>query len=130
MVEKLFSITKREFEVDTFRSGGKGGQHQNKTDSGVRIRHIASGAVGESREHKSQHANKREALERLAVHPKLRAWIRIEAARRSGAIAEAEAEVDRQMQAKNIKTEVQDENGRWVEVSELAALEGDRSTDE
>ena len=62
--ELLFSITKKDFEVQTFRSGGKGGQHQNKTDSGVRIIHRASGAVGESRSERSQLVNKRLALKR------------------------------------------------------------------
>ncbi len=46
----LFSITKDDFTVQTFRSGGKGGQNQNKVESGVRIIHPASGAIGESRE--------------------------------------------------------------------------------
>lgn len=50
MKELLFSLTKKDFRIETFRSGGKGGQHQNKTDSGVRIVHLESGAVGESRE--------------------------------------------------------------------------------
>ena len=50
MKELLFSITKDDFRVDTFRSGGKGGQNQNKVESGVRIVHVASGAIGESRE--------------------------------------------------------------------------------
>jgi protein subunit release factor B len=36
--EKLFSITKKDFKIQTFRSGGKGGQHQNKTNSGVAIK--------------------------------------------------------------------------------------------
>jgi len=35
--ELLFSLTKKDFRVDTFRAGGKGGQKQNKTNSGVRV---------------------------------------------------------------------------------------------
>ena len=58
--ELLFSITKKDFEIQTFRSGGKGGQHQNKTDSGVRIIHRDSGARAESREERSQARNKRD----------------------------------------------------------------------
>jgi len=68
--EKLFSLTKKDFVIQTFKSGGPGGQHQNKTDSGVRIHHKESGAVGESRDGKSQHQNKRKALERLINSPK------------------------------------------------------------
>ena len=48
--------------VDVFRSGGKGGQHQNVTESGVRLTHRPSGTVVISRHFRSQHANKRQAL--------------------------------------------------------------------
>jgi len=54
-----------ECDVDTFRSGGPGGQHQNVTDSGVRLRHRPSGAVVTSRSRRSQHANKSDCLRRL-----------------------------------------------------------------
>ena len=39
---KLFSVTLDDCRVDTFCSGGKGGQHQNATKSGVRITHLAA----------------------------------------------------------------------------------------
>lgn len=48
-----------------FRSGGKGGQHQNKTDSGCRARHLPSGIFAEGREFRSQPQNKQAALDRL-----------------------------------------------------------------
>ena len=48
--------------VDVFRSGGKGGQHQNVTESGVRLTHLPTGIVVISRRFRSQHANKRKAL--------------------------------------------------------------------
>ena len=38
-----------ECRVDTFRSGGKGGQHQNVTESGVRLTHLPTGTVTASR---------------------------------------------------------------------------------
>ena len=57
--------------VDVFRSGGKGGHHQNVTESGVRLTHVPNGTVVTSRKFRSQHANKRKALvtlrERLAA---------------------------------------------------------------
>jgi peptide chain release factor 2 len=46
----------------TFRSGGPGGQHQNKTESGVRFIHTPTGVVGESRNERSQHKNAAVAL--------------------------------------------------------------------
>ena len=47
---------------ETFRSGGPGGQHQNKTESGVRYVHIPSGIAAESRTERSQHKNDAVAL--------------------------------------------------------------------
>lgn len=54
-----------ECDVQTFRAGGKGGQHQNTTDSGVRLVHRPSGFRVESRSERSQYRNRRIALERL-----------------------------------------------------------------
>lgn len=55
----------RECEVETFRSSGPGGQHVNKTESAVRLRHLPSGVVVTSRQERSQHRNKDLCLERL-----------------------------------------------------------------
>ncbi len=54
-----------ECRVDTFRSGGKGGQHQNVTESGVRLTHLPTGIVVTSRRDRSQHRNRQTALDRL-----------------------------------------------------------------
>ena len=54
-----------ECRVETFRAGGKGGQHQNTTDSGVRLVHRPSGLRCESRTERSQLQNRRRALARL-----------------------------------------------------------------
>jgi peptide chain release factor 2 len=50
---------------DTFRSGGPGGQHQNKTESGVRYTHLPTGIAAESRSERSQHKNDDMALKLL-----------------------------------------------------------------
>ena len=47
---------------DVFRSGGPGGQHQNKTESGVRYTHLPTGVAAESRSERSQHKNDTNAL--------------------------------------------------------------------
>lgn len=54
-----------ECEVQTFRAGGKGGQHQNTTDSGVRLIHKPTGLVATSRDRRSQLQNRKQALARL-----------------------------------------------------------------
>ncbi len=54
-----------ELKRDTFRSGGPGGQHQNKTESGVRYTHTPTGIAAESRSERSQHKNDQMALSLL-----------------------------------------------------------------
>jgi protein subunit release factor A len=54
-----------ECRVETFRSGGPGGQHQNKTESGVRLTHLPSGITVTARDSRSQHRNRQIALRRL-----------------------------------------------------------------
>lgn len=54
-----------ECDVETFRAGGPGGQHQNKTESAVRLTHRPSGIVVTSRRHRSQHMNRETALAEL-----------------------------------------------------------------
>jgi protein subunit release factor B len=54
-----------ECDVETFRAGGPGGQHQNKTESAVRLTHRPTGLVVTSRRHRSQHMNRDSALATL-----------------------------------------------------------------
>ena len=75
--ELLFSITKKDFIIETFRSGGKGGQHQNKTNSGVRIKHPESGAMSESRNDRSQHHNKTIAFRKLLQTKEWKNWFKL-----------------------------------------------------
>ena len=63
-VDETIDIVIRDDELkrDTFRSGGPGGQHQNKTESGVRYTHLPTGIAAESRSERSQHKNDANAL--------------------------------------------------------------------
>ncbi len=54
-----------ECNVETMRASGKGGQHVNTTDSAVRLTHIKTGVTVKVQESRSQHENKRIALELL-----------------------------------------------------------------
>lgn len=76
--ELIFSLTKKDFKIQTFRCGGKGGQNQNKLETGVRIIHEASGSRGESREFRDQFSNKKAAFRRLCESEKFKLWHKIE----------------------------------------------------
>ena len=61
------NINKADLKTDTFRSSGAGGQHVNKTESGVRFTHLPTGIVSESTDGRSQIKNREIALQRLYV---------------------------------------------------------------
>jgi hypothetical protein len=121
----LFSVSvEADCDIQTFRAGGKGGQHQNKTETGVRLVHRASGAVGEAREERSQHTNKKLAFRKLIAADKFKRWHRLEVSRLLGRPSIEEL-VDELMKDPNIKIEVRNENGNWQEVgSDYFTIEG------
>jgi hypothetical protein len=80
----LFSITKKDFTIQTFKSGGKGGQHQNK----------------------------KTAFERLTKSGKFKIWISRKVSEIDlGKTIEQQVEED--MKPHNLKVEVKDDNGKW-----------------
>jgi len=111
----ILSISIKDCEVQTFRAGGKGGQNQNKTESGVRVIHHPSGAIGESREERSQLQNKRNAFIRMAKTPKFQRWVKFRTLEMLGHES-IESKVDRMLAPENLRVESQEPDGTWKPV--------------
>jgi protein subunit release factor B len=98
----ILTLTRKDFEMQFLRAGGKGGQNVNKVSSAVRITHPASGAVGEARDLRDQHKNRRLAFQRLVASRTFQAWLKLEVASRLQGYRNAEQKVDQMMREENL----------------------------
>lgn len=116
--ELMLSVSIKDCEVQTFRVGGHGGQKVNKTSSGVRVIHAPSGARAESRDTRSQYANKRSAFIKMTETVAFKIWMN----RQLMTGPTAEQRVEQDMAPENLLVEVRD-SGMWAPISEDARPE-------
>lgn len=119
MKKLLFSVTKKDLNVQTFRSGKGGGQRRDKVSTAVRIVHKDSGAVGYSQDQRSLEQNKKTAFNRMFNDPKFTIWWK----RKVNETFEKERYefelyniVNQLMDDTNIKTEIY-KDGQWTSLT-------------
>lgn len=115
----LFTLTQKDFEFQTFCTGGPGGQHKNAKQNGVRVIHTASGAVTEHRDGRDQRKNKEAAFAKIVETKEFKSWHKREVAKRLGHkeeidYAAIDRAVDKAMTAKNLKVETYDSPDKKV----------------
>lgn len=113
--ELLLRITAKDFDVTAIRGSGPGGQHRNKTSTGIRMKHRASGAVGEATDSRSQLENKQAAFRRCIETKAFKAWLRTATAEAMGRPT-TEQLIAEWMKPEHIETQVLDGNSAWVTV--------------
>ena len=112
--ELLFSITKKDFVIQYFSGTGKGGQHRNKHQNCVRLKHLDSEVITTGQNSKSRKTNLKEAFKNLAEHPKFKFWHtqKVNEILVGKRIDEIIVEM---INEKNLKVEVKNKAGQWVE---------------
>lgn len=110
--ELLFSVTKKDFEIQWFSGQGAGGQKRNKTQNCCRMVHIQSGATATGQSNKERPANLRQAFRGVVNSPKFKLW---HTAKSQEFLTgkSIEKRVNEAMSPKNLKVECKQE-GKWT----------------
>ncbi len=108
----LFSLTRKDFDVQTMRGHGAGGQHRNTTDSAVRVIHKESGAQGYSQDERSQKINKNKAFKRCCESAKFKLWLNQKVFDMDHKV-DIDREVDRMLKEDPIRVEVKNDKEKW-----------------
>ncbi len=102
----LFSITKKDFEIKFFSGTGAGGQHRNKHQNCVRMKHTSSNIHATGQSNKSKEANLKEAFLNIINKPEFKAWHKREIAYRLQEDTSLDEKIKRMMAPENLKIEI------------------------
>jgi protein subunit release factor B len=109
MRELLFSITKKDFEIQTYKASGKGGQNRNKRETAIRLIHKESGIKVTCADEREQHQNLKKAFRNLINKEEFKMWLKLKTSREMVNKKEIEKrlreEIDDWVQDKFIKVE-------------------------
>jgi peptide chain release factor 1 len=81
MKELLFSVTKKDFDIQYYKSSGAGGQNRNKRETAVRLIHKDSGIMVTCADEREQNRNLKKAFHNLINNPEFKKWLKIRAAK-------------------------------------------------
>jgi len=114
----LFSLTKKDFTLTCFSGTGAGGQHRNKHQNCVRLKHNETGVIVTGQSHKSFEQNKKEAINNLWNNAKFNVWFNLKVRKSMDELdgrESIEEKVEGMMSPENIKIEGKNETGQWSE---------------
>jgi len=116
--ELLFSITKKDLKIDYFSGTGAGGQHRNKHQNCVRLTHVDSGVTVTGQSNRDRVSNLKQALENLVKNPKFKIW-HTHKVNEIFTGKKIEDIVEEMMEPNNLKIEIRNKNGKWIDEKEL-----------
>ena len=117
MTRKLIlSVTKKDIDISFFSGKGPGGQNRNRNMCCCRMYHRDSGAKATGQDSKNKPINMKNCFIRLINTEEFKLWERMEVSRRMLNESDIEDTVDKQMHRRNLKYEIRNEDGNWIEV--------------
>jgi len=111
--QPVLSVTKKDLDITFYSGTGAGGQHRNKHQNCVRIKHSDSNVIVTASDSRSKDTNLKMAFTRLIEHKQFKSWMRIETARRLGELEEIEQDAPIHLNEDDLKIEKK-VNGKWV----------------